>query len=161
MWGRGGAGGPAGPGGETTETPGTGSGREGLFPLAEQGCSESWPSLLLDCLSAVGRGGWGEPHTLFPWLRPHQKWMLLAHRSEGWGAPRGSHLHFDGRGLHREGQTGQLEGKGGVGWGRWVWGESPPSTHTHSISGKPQLGRGTFCKLLFREKMIRTVLKTA
>lgn len=54
-----GLGGPAGPEGETAETPGTGSGREGLFPLAEQGCGESWPCLLLDCLSAVGPGRLG------------------------------------------------------------------------------------------------------
>lgn len=30
--------GPPGPEGETAETPGTGSGREGLLPLTEQGC---------------------------------------------------------------------------------------------------------------------------
>lgn len=40
--------GPLGPEGETAETPGTGSGREGLLPLTEQGCGSgelpvSWP----------------------------------------------------------------------------------------------------------------------
>lgn len=51
-----GLGGPAGPEGETAETPGTGSGREGLLPLAEQGCGESRPYLLPPCLFAVGPG---------------------------------------------------------------------------------------------------------
>lgn len=54
-----GPGGPAGPEGETAQTPGTGSGREGLFPLAEQGCGKSWSYPLLDCLSAVSPGRLG------------------------------------------------------------------------------------------------------
>lgn len=105
-----GLGGPAGPEGETAETPGTGSGREGLFPLAEQGCGEGWPCLLPVCC-----GLWEPRRAESPSLpssthpHPHSK----APGPLRWGCfLRGGRLHFAGRRIQREGQQ-----KGRVGGG--------------------------------------------
>lgn len=61
--------GPLGPEGETAETPGTGSGREGLLPLTEQGCGESClcPG---PCLTTMSPGRLGRNDSPFPSLPP-------------------------------------------------------------------------------------------
>lgn len=64
--------GPAGPEGETAETPGTGSGREGLFPLAEQGCGESRP-YLPPVAVGPGRQGGAESEPFFPSLSRYKE----------------------------------------------------------------------------------------
>ena len=112
-----GLGGPAGPEGETAETPGTGSGREGLFPLAEQGCGEGWPYLLLHCLSAVGPGRPRRAESpSFPASAPPCKMEAPGPPGEGGRCfLRGGHVHFAGRGVRREGQTGQQKGRVGRG----------------------------------------------
>lgn len=95
-----GLGGPAGPEGETAETPGTGSGREGLFPLAEQGCGEGWP-----CLLPVCRGLWEPRRAESPSLAlPTPTATVEAPGPLRWGfLLRGGHLHFAGRRIQREG----------------------------------------------------------
>lgn len=110
-----GLGGLAGPEGETAETSGTGSGREGLFPLAEQGCGESWPYLLLHCLSAVGPGRLGRGESPFPASLP-EKQRLLAHLTGGRGGlfQRRPSSFCKERNSERRAER-SAEGKGGAG----------------------------------------------
>lgn len=99
---------------------GAGAGREGLQALkgkllkplgqevAERGCFlwqnrgavRAGPNPYLTACLPRALGGWGELSALLSLAPPPQKngcsWPT---GSEGWGALRGSHLYFDGRGL--------------------------------------------------------------
>lgn len=76
--------GPPGPEGETAETPGTGSGREGLLPLTEQGCGESClcPG---PCLTTVSPGRLGRSDSPFPYLPSLQKPLSMQPTGSGGG----------------------------------------------------------------------------